>query len=58
MANAVAAGLAHRAEELLWALAGQQATLRDDQLAAIQALVVGSRRAVVVKRTGWGKSAV
>ena len=39
-------------------LAGQQATLRDDQLAAIQALVVDRRRVVVVKRTGWGKSAV
>jgi ATP-dependent DNA helicase RecQ len=32
--------------------------LRDDQLAAITALVVDRRRAVVVKRTGWGKSAV
>src|SRR5918994_528823 len=58
MENVPAAGLAQRAQELLWALAGQQATLRDDQLAAIQALVVGSRRAVGVKRTGWGKSAV
>jgi ATP-dependent DNA helicase RecQ len=47
-----------RVQELLRALAGQQATLRDDQLAAIQALVVERRRAVVVKRTGWGKSAV
>ena len=42
----------------MWALAGQRAMLRDDQLAAIQALVVDRRRAVVVKRTGWGKSAV
>jgi ATP-dependent DNA helicase RecQ len=58
MGNVPAAGLAQRAQELLWALAGQQATLRDDQLAAIQALVVERRRAVVVKRTGWGKSAV
>jgi hypothetical protein len=58
MANVVAAGLAQGAQELLRALAGQQATLRDDQLAAIQALVVDRRRAVVVKRTGWGKSAV
>jgi ATP-dependent DNA helicase RecQ len=32
--------------------------LREDQLAAIQALVVDHRRTVVVKRTGWGKSAV
>jgi ATP-dependent DNA helicase RecQ len=58
MANAVSASLAESAQELLRALAGQQATLRDDQLAAIQALVVDRRRAVVVKRTGWGKSAV
>jgi ATP-dependent DNA helicase RecQ len=58
MGNVPAAGLAHRAQELLGVLAGQRAMLRDDQLAAIQALVVERRRAVVVKRTGWGKSAV
>jgi ATP-dependent DNA helicase RecQ len=58
MENVPAAGLAHRAQELLGALAGPQATLRDDQLTAIQALVVDRRRAVVVKRTGWGKSGV
>jgi ATP-dependent DNA helicase RecQ len=50
--------VARRAHGLLRVLAGQQATLRDDQLAAIQALVVDRRRVVVVKRTGWGKSAV
>jgi ATP-dependent DNA helicase RecQ len=50
--------LAERAQALLTALAGPGATLRDDQLAAIQALVVDRRRVVVVKRTGWGKSAV
>src|SRR3954463_12930301 len=33
-------------------------TLRDDQWRAIEALVVGRRRALVVQRTGWGKSAV
>ena len=32
--------------------------LRDDQWAAIEALVVRRRRALVVQRTGWGKSAV
>src|SRR5512132_3398592 len=58
MEKVTAAGISHRAQELLGALAGQQARLRDDQLAAIQALVVDRRRAVVVKRTGWGKSAV
>jgi ATP-dependent DNA helicase RecQ len=50
--------VAERAQELLRALAGQQAALREDQLAAISALVIDRRRAVVVKRTGWGKSAV
>ncbi|HET7530410.1 MAG TPA: DEAD/DEAH box helicase [Mycobacteriales bacterium] len=47
-----------RADELLRALAGPDARLRDDQWTAIEALVVGRRRALVVQRTGWGKSAV
>ncbi|WP_034090269.1 RecQ family ATP-dependent DNA helicase [Streptacidiphilus albus] len=34
------------------------ARLREDQWQAIEALVVGHRRALVVQRTGWGKSAV
>jgi ATP-dependent DNA helicase RecQ len=50
--------LAERAQALLPVLAGPKALLRDDQLAAILALVIDRRRAVVVKRTGWGKSAV
>ena len=33
-------------------------SLRDDQWQAIEALVVDRRRALVVQRTGWGKSAV
>ena len=37
---------------------GPQAMLRDDQWTAIEALVVQRRRALVVQRTGWGKSAV
>ena len=32
--------------------------LRDDQWTAIEALVADRRRALVVQRTGWGKSAV
>ena len=32
--------------------------LREDQWTAIDALVTGRRRALVVQRTGWGKSAV
>src|SRR3954468_16313355 len=50
--------LRERAEEHLRALAGPSAVLRDDQWAAISALVVDRRRALVVQRTGWGKSAV
>jgi ATP-dependent DNA helicase RecQ len=46
------------AEEHLRALAGEQARLRDDQWTAIRALVAERRRALVVQRTGWGKSAV
>ncbi|OBF51166.1 RecQ family ATP-dependent DNA helicase [Mycolicibacterium monacense] len=46
------------AQVLLEQLAGPQATLRDDQWTAIEALVVHRRQALVVQRTGWGKSAV
>ena len=46
------------AEAHLRALAGEHARLRDDQWTAIRALVAGRRRALVVQRTGWGKSAV
>lgn len=53
-----AAMLRPEAEERLRALAGEHARLRDDQWAAIEALVVDRRRVLVVQRTGWGKSAV
>ncbi|GAA1276322.1 RecQ family ATP-dependent DNA helicase [Sphaerisporangium rubeum] len=46
------------AEARLRALAGEHAVLREDQWTAIRALVVDRRRALVVQRTGWGKSAV
>ena len=46
------------AERCLRALAGPRAQLRADQWTAIRALVVDRRRALVVQRTGWGKSAV
>ena len=47
------------AEKILRALVGRDdAELRDDQWEAIEALVVDRRRALVVQRTGWGKSAV
>jgi len=51
-------GLRDEAEQHLRALAGEGAELRDDQWTAISALVSARRRALVVQRTGWGKSAV
>src|SRR5271156_7140296 len=50
--------LREAAEKHLRALAGENARLRDDQWTAIRALVAEKRRALVVQRTGWGKSAV
>ena len=50
--------LREAAEASLRALAGEHAQLRDDQWTAIRALVADHRRALVVQRTGWGKSAV
>ena len=46
------------AETVLRALAGPGAVLREDQWSAISALVQDRSRALVVQRTGWGKSAV
>ena len=50
--------LRDEAERHLRELAGERARLRDDQWTAISALVAERRRALVVQRTGWGKSAV
>jgi ATP-dependent DNA helicase RecQ len=50
--------LREEAERCLRALAGEHAQLRADQWTAISALVAHGRRALVVQRTGWGKSAV
>jgi ATP-dependent DNA helicase RecQ len=50
--------LRDEAEQSLRALAGPDARLREDQWRAIAALVSDRRRALVVQRTGWGKSAV
>ncbi|MGV0798019.1 RecQ family ATP-dependent DNA helicase [Mycolicibacterium elephantis] len=47
-----------QAQVILEQLAGSAAVLHDDQWTAIEALVVHRRRALVVQRTGWGKSAV
>src|SRR5690606_34342949 len=46
------------AEGVLRRLAGPDAALRDDQWRAIELLAAQRRRALVVQRTGWGKSAV
>ena len=63
MTAATEAATRARAEQHLRALVGPRvgqpdAELYDDQWAAIEALVVDRRRALVVQRTGWGKSAV
>ncbi|PBC35143.1 hypothetical protein CJ179_49780 [Rhodococcus sp. ACS1] len=50
--------LRDHAEELLRDIAGPHAALHQDQWTAIEALVVHRKRALVVQRTGWGKSAV
>jgi len=56
---APATGLAVEAKVLLRALVGREdAELRDGQLEAVEALVEGGARVLVVQRTGWGKSAV
>lgn len=49
------------ADKILARLVGApagEARLREDQWRAIEALVADKRRALVVQRTGWGKSAV
>jgi len=50
--------LRDEAELHLRKLAGDHARLREDQWTAISALVADRSRALVVQRTGWGKSAV
>ncbi|MEU0988337.1 RecQ family ATP-dependent DNA helicase [Streptomyces sp. NPDC005953] len=55
------AGLRAEADAVLARLVSDdtgRARLRDDQWRAIEALVAQKRRALVVQRTGWGKSAV
>ncbi|HSK55321.1 MAG TPA: DEAD/DEAH box helicase [Jiangellales bacterium] len=53
------AALRAEGEAVLRALVGRaDAGLRDDQWEAVRVLVAERRRALVVQRTGWGKSAV
>src|ERR1041384_1901018 len=59
MTAATDAATRARAQQHLRARVGtDDAELYDDQWTAIKALVVDRRRALVVQRTGWGKSAV
>src|ERR687892_1920218 len=44
--------------ELLHAIAGLEATFRQGQREATEAVVDQRRRVLLVQRTGWGKSAV
>ncbi|WP_203653939.1 RecQ family ATP-dependent DNA helicase [Demequina activiva] len=58
-ATTASAVLREEGEAALRALVGRDdARLRDDQWRAIEALVARHARALVVQRTGWGKSAV
>ncbi len=51
--------LREAADAVLARLVGAEgAALREDQWRAVEALVADRRRALVVQRTGWGKSAV
>ena len=45
-------------QQVLEQMLGAGATFRAGQLEAIRAIAVDRRRALVVQRTGWGKSAV
>jgi len=57
--TAIATETAHDALQRLCTLTGRDdARFHDGQLEAISALVDEGRRALVVQRTGWGKSAV
>lgn len=59
VAAAPGGSLREEAEAALRELVGRdEARLRDDQWTAIEALAAFRRRALVVQRTGWGKSAV
>ena len=46
------------ADRVIAALAGDGASLREDQLAAVTGLLQPGARVLVVQATGWGKSAV
>jgi ATP-dependent DNA helicase RecQ len=56
---APSASLRDRADDVLRQLVGRpEASFRDGQWEAVEALVAQRKRVLVVQRTGWGKSAV
>ena len=57
--NSFELDLLQQGDDVLRTLVGRpDAAFRDGQWPAIEALVAGRRRVLVVQRTGWGKSAV
>ncbi|EMY33370.1 ATP-dependent DNA helicase RecQ [Arthrobacter crystallopoietes BAB-32] len=59
MTSSMTVSLADEATQILRRLVGNDAaSFHEGQFEAVQALVEGGRRALVVQRTGWGKSAV
>ena len=48
----------HHLDAVIAAMAGPDASPRDDQRTAVRALVADRNRVLVVQATGWGKSAV
>lgn len=51
-------GPKQHALDLLRAMLGTQADFRSDQWDAIEAVAIHKKRALVIQRTGWGKSLV
>jgi len=58
MAPALTPARAAACAKVITAIAGPEATLRDDQELAVAALCEPGARVLVVQATGWGKSAV
>lgn len=52
------ADLKHHALELLHAMLDARADFRPGQWEAIEAVAIHKKRALIVQRTGWGKSLV
>jgi len=48
----------HHTQELLQAMLGDESDFRVGQWEAIETVAINCQRALVVQRTGWGKSLV